>query len=191
MPAAKATKVYALLTFHVRTGRLAAFCDACAELLGASANDVGRMRMALHRELPWARSISNEEFILFMMEQTWASGADLERHTCSSHALKFNEVILQQRMLVTEPSVSIFGEPLTTTQLAELAAEAAAQEAAEASLAKGEEVKVLGNSSSVGAGQFPPQADQSLHSTRSSTPLQRADSRSSVLKASATLSLKK
>lgn len=29
-----------------------------------------------------------------------------------------------QRMLVTEPSVSIFGEPLTTTQLAELAAEA-------------------------------------------------------------------
>eukprot|EP00434_Breviolum_minutum_P038555 symbB.v1.2.034204.t1/scaffold4375.1/size40526/4 len=53
------------------------------------------------------------------------------------------------------------------------------------------QVKVLGNSSSVGAGQFPAQADQSLHSTRSSTPLQRADSRSSVLKASATLSLKK
>lgn len=29
---------------RARTGRLAAFCDACAELLGASANDVGRMR---------------------------------------------------------------------------------------------------------------------------------------------------
>ena len=29
---------------NARTGRLAAFCDACAELLGASANDVGRIR---------------------------------------------------------------------------------------------------------------------------------------------------
>ena len=27
-----------------RTGRLAAFCDACAELLSASTNDVGRVR---------------------------------------------------------------------------------------------------------------------------------------------------
>ncbi|CAK8995198.1 unnamed protein product [Durusdinium trenchii] len=59
--AAKGTKVYAFLTFHVRTGRLAAFCDACAELLSASANDAGKLRIALHRELPWARSISNEE----------------------------------------------------------------------------------------------------------------------------------
>ena len=30
-------------------------------------------------------------------------------------------------MLATEPSVSIFGEPLTTTQLAKLAAEAGQQ----------------------------------------------------------------
>lgn len=188
--AAKGTKVYAFLTFHVRTGRLAAFCDACAELLSASTNDAGRVRIALHRELPWARSMSNEEFTLFMMEQTWACGADLEKHTCSPHAVKFNEAILKQRMLATEPSVSIFGEPLTTTQLAKLAAEASAQEAAEASLA-GEEVRALGNSSSVAA-MGPSQAqDQSLHSTRSSTPLQRADSRSSVLRASATLTLKK
>eukprot|EP00913_Durusdinium_trenchii_P001133 g1041.t1 len=38
---------------------------------------------------------------------------------------------------------------------------------------------------------IPKPAEQSLHSTRSSTPLQRADSRSSVLRASGTLALKK
>ncbi|CAJ1399400.1 unnamed protein product [Effrenium voratum] len=78
MPAS--AKVYAFLTFHVRTGRLAAFCEACAELLEASAHDRGRLRMAFHRELPWARSISTEEFTLLMMEQTWETSADLELH---------------------------------------------------------------------------------------------------------------
>ena len=56
-------------------------------------------RMAIHRELPWARSMSNEDFALFMFEQSWASGADLEAHSCSGHARRFNDAILKQRTL--------------------------------------------------------------------------------------------
>ncbi|OLP83724.1 Reticulocyte-binding protein 2-like a [Symbiodinium microadriaticum] len=85
--------------------------------------DKGRVRIAIHQELPWARSISNEEFKLFMMEQTWATGADLEAHIGSAHAMGFNAAMLKHRMLVTEPSVSIFGEPLTAEQLRALAQE--------------------------------------------------------------------
>lgn len=135
MPAAASsgTRVYAFLTFHVRTSKIAGFCEAAAELLAASQGDKGRVRIAIHQELPWARSISNEEFKLFMMEQTWATGADLEAHIGSAHAMGFNAAMLKHRMLVTEPSVSIFGEPLTAEQLRALAQAgmALAQRAAE------------------------------------------------------------
>eukprot|EP00930_Biecheleria_cincta_P011575 TRINITY_DN114501_c0_g1_i1.p1 TRINITY_DN114501_c0_g1~~TRINITY_DN114501_c0_g1_i1.p1 ORF type:complete len:199 (+),score=35.36 TRINITY_DN114501_c0_g1_i1:35-631(+) len=132
MPAAAATgtPVYAYLTFHVRNVRLAAFCEAAADLLTASEKDKGRLKMDLHREMPWVRAISNDEFSLFMMAQAWASAPDLEAHTRAKHSLDFNRTVMQGKMLVTEPSVSIFGEPLSPTQLAELGAQAFAGRAA-------------------------------------------------------------
>eukprot|EP00933_Yihiella_yeosuensis_P042442 TRINITY_DN37011_c0_g1_i2.p1 TRINITY_DN37011_c0_g1~~TRINITY_DN37011_c0_g1_i2.p1 ORF type:complete len:166 (+),score=41.50 TRINITY_DN37011_c0_g1_i2:39-536(+) len=126
--------IYAYLTFHVRKQRLSAFCNAAAELIKHSMKDPGRRRMELHRELPWARSISNDEFVLFMMCQEWASAADLDAHTGSQAAAIFNYAIMKGRVLVTEPSVSIFGHPLSSNALAELGKEATHKiEAAKAS----------------------------------------------------------
>merc|ERR1719336_280132 len=124
--------VYAYLTFHVRSAALADFCDAAASLLAGARCDAGCARMDLHRELPWARSISNEEFSLFMMCQEWSLPAHLEAHLSSSHARRFNELITSQRMLVTEPSFSLFSSPLSAADIAELGAEAAAAAAAAA-----------------------------------------------------------
>lgn len=48
--------------------------------------------------------------------------------TARSYYLRGRSIKSDERMLATEPSVSIFGEPLTTTQLAKLAAEAGHKE---------------------------------------------------------------
>eukprot|EP00931_Biecheleriopsis_adriatica_P082889 TRINITY_DN56387_c0_g1_i1.p1 TRINITY_DN56387_c0_g1~~TRINITY_DN56387_c0_g1_i1.p1 ORF type:complete len:202 (-),score=49.88 TRINITY_DN56387_c0_g1_i1:27-632(-) len=201
MPAAAAegTKVHAFLTFHVRNVRLAAFCDAAAELITAASCDKGKQRFDLHRELPWARAISNEDITLFMMIQTWDSGAALEAHTRSAHAMAFNASVMKGRMLVTEPSVSIFGEPISPAQLAELGAQAFAAQAAEAAEASALEqaarsAEASATSSSAGgafssSGKVP--LDASLRSGQSSTAMQRADSRSSVLRTSGAMALQR
>mmetsp|Transcript_55949 Transcript_55949/g.130759 ORF Transcript_55949/g.130759 Transcript_55949/m.130759 type:complete len:199 (-) Transcript_55949:34-630(-) len=198
MPAAAAsgTKVYAFLTFHVRTAKLASFCDEAARLLEAAAADPGRLRLALHQELPWARAISNEEFRLFMMEQVWESGAALEAHIGSPHALAFNAAVLKHRMLVTEPSVSLFGEPLDQAQLEELGAQAskaaeAFPPAAEAQVRPQQVAPILQKQNSGSALGKKVDPSNSMTSSRSSTPLQRSDSRSAVLRASGAMALKK
>merc|ERR1719373_1322921 len=86
--------------------------------------------MDLHRELPWARQMSNEEFSLFLMCQEWSTAAHLEAHVASPHALRFNQLV--SRMLIVEPSVSLFGAPLGSSELAGLGAEATAAAAAAA-----------------------------------------------------------
>lgn len=153
------------------------------------------MRIAIHQELPWARSISNEEFKLFMMEQTWATGADLEAHIGSAHAMGFNAAMLKHRMLVTEPSVSIFGEPLTAEQLRALAQEAGmalAQRAAESVSPTEAEVRSLPQSLPNGLSNSGPLPKKgSPDPSRSSTPLQSADSRSSILRTSGAMALRK
>lgn len=126
--------VHAYLTFHVRTEALADFCQAAAALLAGSSLDRGRRRMDLHRELPWLKQVSNDDFSLFLMCQEWETPADLEAHVASAHALRFNQVV--PRMLVVEPSATLFGAPLTPSELARLSAEATAAAAAEASEAR-------------------------------------------------------
>eukprot|EP00747_Dinoflagellata_sp_TGD_P170455 gnl/TRDRNA2_/TRDRNA2_202050_c0_seq1.p1 gnl/TRDRNA2_/TRDRNA2_202050_c0~~gnl/TRDRNA2_/TRDRNA2_202050_c0_seq1.p1 ORF type:complete len:195 (+),score=38.58 gnl/TRDRNA2_/TRDRNA2_202050_c0_seq1:72-656(+) len=123
-------RVYAVISFHVKFDRLAVFCDAAKELLSATRKDKGCLRVDLHRELPWAKSHSNEEFSLFVMSQEWATPADVEAHVASPHASRFNNKIMQggsNQVLMTSPSMSLFGEPLSATDLAALGAEAAAQ----------------------------------------------------------------
>mmetsp|Transcript_101448 Transcript_101448/g.293452 ORF Transcript_101448/g.293452 Transcript_101448/m.293452 type:complete len:223 (+) Transcript_101448:86-754(+) len=126
--------VYAYLTFHVRTEALADFCQVAAVLIAGSARDTGRLRMDLHRELPWARQVSNDDFSLFLMCQEWATPADLEAHVASAHAMRFNEVV--SRMLIVEPSATLFGAPLSPSELARLGAEATAAAEAEAAEAR-------------------------------------------------------
>lgn len=122
--------VFAHLTFHVRNEAVSEFSAAAADLLETSRSDRGFVRFDIHKELPWARCISNEEFSLFMMTQQWASPSDLEAHMGSEHAQRFSSDAVSKRMLVNEPSVSIVGVPLTESDLAVLGAEAAAELAA-------------------------------------------------------------
>ncbi|CAK0822692.1 unnamed protein product [Prorocentrum cordatum] len=128
-------QVCAYLTFHVRNEALADFCDAAAELLAESrATDDGCLRIEMHRELDWARRISNDEFSLLLMCQEWASAACLEAHVGSAHSCRFNDAVVSGNMLVTEPSASIFGTPIGPAEAAKLA-----QQAAEAQLRAGSE----------------------------------------------------
>mmetsp|Transcript_52106 Transcript_52106/g.96476 ORF Transcript_52106/g.96476 Transcript_52106/m.96476 type:complete len:182 (-) Transcript_52106:83-628(-) len=122
--------VFAYLTFHVRTCKLEVFCKALAELLTASKTEKGLLELDIHRELPWQQSLSNEEFELYVMSQEWAGPSHLEAHLNSSHAQKFNNVVMAERMLVTEPSVSLFGPPMSPSDIAAAGAEAAAEAAA-------------------------------------------------------------
>merc|ERR1719440_1222592 len=72
--------------------------------------------MDLHRELPWTQCMSNDEFQLFLMCQEWAGAKELEAHMSSKHAMQFNDAVVSGKLLVTEPSVSIFGAPLTAAE---------------------------------------------------------------------------
>mmetsp|Transcript_77599 Transcript_77599/g.175448 ORF Transcript_77599/g.175448 Transcript_77599/m.175448 type:complete len:140 (-) Transcript_77599:146-565(-) len=139
--------------------------------------------MDLHRELPWARSISSEEFSLFMMCQEWSTSANLEAHLSSAHARRFNELVLSQRMLVTEPSFSLFSAPLSASDIAELGAEAAA--AAAAAAAGSEAMERLQDGHEHGA-------DLGDSGSAAATPkLGRTNSRSSLLQQSGTMTLKR
>lgn len=127
--------LYAYLTFHVRSSSLAEFCEACAALLRASSRDAGKLRMDIHRELPWANCLSNDDFSLFLMIQEWARPEDLEAHVMAPHSQRFNMAL--PRMLVVEPSVTIFGAPLGPSELAGLGAEATAAAMAAATAGAG------------------------------------------------------
>mmetsp|Transcript_23762 Transcript_23762/g.50747 ORF Transcript_23762/g.50747 Transcript_23762/m.50747 type:complete len:198 (+) Transcript_23762:140-733(+) len=123
LPAGFSGPVYAYQTFHVRLGALPEFCEVVSALMKASKNDPGLMKMDLHRELPWAQSLSNDEFSLFLMVQEWSNPLDLEKHVTSAHAVRFGATL--PRLLVVEPSVSIFGSELTLGELATLSTAAA------------------------------------------------------------------
>ncbi|CAE8617049.1 unnamed protein product, partial [Polarella glacialis] len=128
------------------------------------------------------------EFQLFMMCQMWATARHLEAHLGSKQAMIFNDAVMAGRMLVTEPSVSIFGAPLGPSELANLGAEAfAAGIAAEAAGPSSE-------APAVAASAAPPKMplDQSLRSNKSSSQgMQRVESKPSVLRASGAMTLKK
>merc|ERR1711862_907247 len=47
----------------------------------------------------------------------WASPTALECHVQSSHAQRFNAIISDGDMLVCEPSLTIFGDPLSENDL--------------------------------------------------------------------------
>eukprot|EP00929_Paragymnodinium_shiwhaense_P097265 TRINITY_DN58_c0_g3_i1.p1 TRINITY_DN58_c0_g3~~TRINITY_DN58_c0_g3_i1.p1 ORF type:complete len:197 (-),score=37.90 TRINITY_DN58_c0_g3_i1:124-714(-) len=176
--------VYAYLTFHVRTEKLATFLEAIQELLAASqGKDQGCLTMELHRELPWAQCLSCDEFQLFLMCQEWASAKDLEAHMSSKHAMRFNDAVVGQRLLATEPSVSIFGSPMTPADVASLGADAAAQSAALA--AEAEARAKMGSSSGYRPPTNPPTpsriAQGGAGSSTPSSTMKRTGSRSSLL----------
>mmetsp|Transcript_15496 Transcript_15496/g.27752 ORF Transcript_15496/g.27752 Transcript_15496/m.27752 type:complete len:196 (+) Transcript_15496:86-673(+) len=188
--------VFAYMTFHVRNEKLAEFCEAAAELLSGARRDSGYVQMDLHRERPWVRGISNEEFSLFMMFQEWATPADLEKHMGTAHASRFNNTVMRERCLVTEPSVSFFGAPLSASDLATLGAEAAAEVAASSAEA-GARAKLEasgempGNASSLPGGNASRGFGASLGSQDSGGHLSRTNSRLSTLQQSGSMSLKR
>eukprot|EP00927_Polykrikos_kofoidii_P050431 TRINITY_DN44348_c0_g1_i1.p1 TRINITY_DN44348_c0_g1~~TRINITY_DN44348_c0_g1_i1.p1 ORF type:complete len:229 (-),score=22.13 TRINITY_DN44348_c0_g1_i1:125-718(-) len=193
----KPPHVFVYMTFHVRNRKLAKFCEALSSLLSATKKDTGCVRMDLHRELPWANSISNDEFSLFMMCQEWTAPQHLEAHNQTAHASRFNEAMITKRMLVTEPSVSIFGAPLSPSDLAALGAESTARIAASVAAAQAQAqaqassdgASLLSQSTHAREGEATGAEEASRLSTPSS--VARSGSRSSLLRNSGTLTLKK
>lgn len=157
LPANFTGHVFAYQMFHVRTEGLPEFCEVAASLLAASKLDTGRVRVDLHRELPWAQTISNDNFSLFLMVQEWETPQDLEAHVVSAHAGRFSQAL--PRLLVVEPSVSIFGEPLGTSDLASLSAQATAEAAhTEAVAAAAARAEAAAAAAKLAAASPPPRA---------------------------------
>jgi hypothetical protein len=72
----------------------------------------------------WLNSFSGEAHQVFMLSESWSSSNDVERHAKAEHTQAFNAALLEQKLLVCEPSLSLFGPPLTLLQLKSLGADA-------------------------------------------------------------------
>lgn len=193
MPASEAPRhVYAYLTFNVRNEKLAVFCEAAAELLAASRRDTGCVHVNLHRELSWLRCHSNEEYTLFVMSQEWASPPDVEAHLRSQHAARFNQLVMCNQMLATEPSVSLFGSPLRPSELASFAQQEVDRQESIGAPTK-EEIEADGAMHAVDGGQQLSEASPRRPLPPIASPSTGApgNSRSSTLRSSGSLALKK
>merc|ERR1712232_653825 len=100
---------------------LPGFYEAACGLVAHSQADAGCSRFEVQRELPWAGKVSNNAHLLFIIRQEWQSPEHLEAHVKSQHALRFNKAITDGEMLVCEPRLSIFGNPLGEAELLSMA----------------------------------------------------------------------
>merc|ERR1712137_274223 len=108
--------LYAYLTFHVRREKVGRFCKAAATLISESSEE-DCANITLHCELAWARSVSRQDCVLFIMFQEWTTPALLDAHMSSFCAEQFNEKLVSEEMLLVEPSTSLFRQPMNNSEL--------------------------------------------------------------------------
>jgi len=119
--------VHVFCTFTVKADGVAAFAGLLAGLVEKSRAEPGCLSFGVHQEKSWINCFSDSEKQVFILSEAWASSIDIERHSKSEHAQRFNAALFEQKLLVCEPSLSLFGPPLTLFQLREFTLEDGAE----------------------------------------------------------------